>query len=280
MYMQKGFTMVELMVALLLGTMISSIALMLFLSGQRSQALQQATAEIQDGSNFSLEYMVRNIRKSNFSGSVTTVNNESANGGIVLSGKNLVGVSSDLVTLNEATKSASNHIDVVNSDQLTIQYFVSQDQVNQRFFDCTGQQVTESRYVVERYFVRQNGGLVCASNRGGNVNSLASNAQLIMPGVDYLRVLLSVQRSSDSALNDVAINQYNGVDNIVGVKLGILLRSNQTIGTNVTLNQGQSVRVLDRTVQLKDISTDKQTNNLRVVLEQTVALRNAIGGDL
>ncbi|MBF7688400.1 PilW family protein [Acinetobacter rathckeae] len=280
MYMQKGFTMVELMVALLLGTMISSIALMLFLSGQRSQALQQATAEIQDGSNFSLEYMVRNIRKSNFSGSGTTVNNDSANGGIVLSGKNLVGVSSDLVTLNEATKSASNHIDVVNSDQLTIQYFVSQDQVNQRFFDCTGQQVTESRYVVERYFVRQNGGLVCASNRGGNVNSLASNAQLIMPGVDYLRVLLSVQRSSDSALNDVAINQYNGVDNIVGVKLGILLRSNQTVGTNIALNQGQSVRVLDRTVQLSDLTTDKQTNNLRVVLEQTVALRNAIGGGL
>ncbi|SDB99778.1 PilW family protein [Acinetobacter boissieri] len=276
MHMQKGFTMVELLIALLLGTIISSIALMLFLSGQRSQALQQATSEIQDGSNFSLDYMVKNIRKANFGSDGETVNNNSPNGGIVLTSTNLSGVSNGFVTLNAASDSASNRVNVGNSDQLTIQYLVPQDQVNQGFFDCTGQQVTQSRYVVERYFVRQNGGLVCTSNRDGNVGSLGSNAQLIMPGVDYFRVLLSVQRSGDSALRDVSINTYNGVDNIVGVKLGILVTSNQTIGTNIAFNQGQSIRVLDRTVALN--STNTTTSNLRVVLEQTVAFRNAIGG--
>lgn len=276
MRMQKGFTMVELLVALLLGTIISSIALMLFLSGQRSQALQQATSEIQDGSNFSLDYIMKNIRKANFSADATTVNSSSPNGGIVLTSTNVSGISNDLVTLNQASNSASNRIDIKNSDQLTIQYFVSQDQVDQGFFDCTGQQVTQSRYVVERYFVRQNGGLVCTSNRGGAVDNLRSNAQLIMPGADYFRVLLSVRRTSDSTLRDVSINTYNGVDNIVGVKLGVLVTSNQTIGTNITSNKGKNIRVLDRTVVLNDENTT--TSNLRVVLEQTVALRNAIGG--
>ncbi|MBF7686179.1 PilW family protein [Acinetobacter sp. B10A] len=273
---QNGFTMVELMIALLLGTIISSIALMLFLSGQRSQALQQATSEIQDSSNFSLDYIIKNIRMANFGANGNVVNSSSANGGIVLTTSNLNQVNSDLVTLDEASTSASNRININQSDQLTIQYFVTPFKVGDGFFDCTGRQVTASRYVVERYFVRENGGLVCASNSDGNIKNLEKNAQLIMPGVDYFRVLLSVQRENDNALRDVAINQYNGVDNIVGVKLGVLVRSNQTLGTNIASNQGQDIRVLDRTVQLSNKETT--TNHLRVVLEQTVALRNAIGG--
>lgn len=277
MHQQRGFTLVELMVALLLGTIISSVALMLFLSGQRSQALQQATSEIQDGSNFSLDYMVRSIRMANFSVNGTAiVNRDLANGGIVFNTTNLVGVSADAVTKSDATTSASNRVDAKQSDQLTVQYFVNQDQVNQGFFDCTGQRVDQSRYVAERYFIRPNGGLACASNGGGDVNNLLLNAQLILPGADYLRVLLSVQNMGNNTFSDVSIDKYNGVDNVVGIKLGILVTSTQAIGTNVASTPEKEIRVLDRTVKLS--SKDDFTKNLRVVIEQTVALRNAIGG--
>lgn len=44
---QKGFTLIELMIAITLGLLISAAALMIFLSSQRSLAIQGGMGEIQ-----------------------------------------------------------------------------------------------------------------------------------------------------------------------------------------------------------------------------------------
>ncbi|GAB3051978.1 PilW family protein [Acinetobacter apis] len=269
--LQKGFTLVELMASLVLGLLVSAAALALFFSAQRSYTLQQATSEMQENSNFALEYVVKNIRMANYNGS-TVVNGESSNSGIVLTDKNLPGASTSLLT--KAQVGFSNVS--VKSDQLTIQYQVTSDQVNQGFFDCQGQKVTASRYVVERYFVREGGGLACTSNVGGNLSALSGNGELVIAGVDYFRVLLMIKNEKND-LKDISIAGYDGVSNIVGIQMGVIVRSNQSFGTEKYIDNNRDIQILDQKVKLNADTQAVKQQFLRDVVIQTVALRNALG---
>ncbi|MEC8056441.1 MAG: prepilin-type N-terminal cleavage/methylation domain-containing protein, partial [Pseudomonadota bacterium] len=62
---QKGFTLLELMVALALGLIISAAAIQLFLTSQRSITMQQALSNMQSDSVFGLEALIRDIRLAN-----------------------------------------------------------------------------------------------------------------------------------------------------------------------------------------------------------------------
>ena len=81
---QSGFTLIELMIALALGLVISAAAIMLFLTGQRSYVLQQGMADLQDNANFGLNYVTKDIRHANLNSPIAEVNDETAYSGIVL----------------------------------------------------------------------------------------------------------------------------------------------------------------------------------------------------
>lgn len=271
--LQKGFTLIELMISLVLGLIVSAAALTLFFSAQRSYTLQQANSEMQENSNFALEYVVRNIRMANYNGS-TVVNGESSTSGIVLTANNLSGAPAGVFTRAAASTSFSNVN--VKSDQLTIQYQVTSDQVSQGFFDCQGRQVTASRFVVERYFVREGGGLACTSNVDGNVNALSGNGELVIAGVDYFHVLLMIKDASNN-LRDISIADYDGVASIVGVQMGVIVRSNQSFGTEKYIDNNRNIQILDQTVKLNADTQATKKQFLRDIVIQTVALRNALG---
>lgn len=270
---QKGFTIIELMVSLVLGLLISAAALTLFFSAQQSYTLQQATSELQENSNFSLEYLVKNIRMSNYNGS-NVVNGQTLTSGIVLTTNNLTDAPTSVFTQAAAPTSFSNVS--VNSDQLTIQYQVTAEQVTQGFFDCEGQQVISSRFVVERYYVRENGGLACVSNRDGDVKLLSGTGQLVMPGVDYFHVLLTIKNATGN-LQDISIAQYDGNASIVGVQVGMIVRSNQSYGPEQYIDNTRTIKVLDQSVTLNQATQQLPRQFLRDVFIQTVALRNALG---
>ena len=84
---QSGFTLIELMVALVLGLIVTAAAVQLFVGGILSSRLQQATAEIQDSGLFGLDYVVKDIRLVN-QGNITSLklNDRTPYGGIVLTG--------------------------------------------------------------------------------------------------------------------------------------------------------------------------------------------------
>ena len=146
---QQGFTLIELMVSLVLGLIIVAAATMLFIAGQKSLALQQGAADIQDNANFALNYIAKDIRMANLNNSTATMNASLANGGIVFSTTNLAGIST--ANVSQSAVSGTSNV-TTGSDQLTIQYLPQQT----GGFDCEGTQITStSVYVVQRYFVRQ-----------------------------------------------------------------------------------------------------------------------------
>lgn len=80
---QHGYTLIELMVALALGLLISAAAIQLFITSQTTFTLQQGGADIQDSSIFGLELISRNARMANHGGGRPVVNDFTPLGGIV-----------------------------------------------------------------------------------------------------------------------------------------------------------------------------------------------------
>ncbi|TXJ07726.1 MAG: prepilin-type N-terminal cleavage/methylation domain-containing protein, partial [Acinetobacter sp.] len=82
--LQQGFTLIELMVALTIGLLVSAAALQLFTGGVITTRLQEANAELQDSGIFGLEYVARDVRLANF-GNVSNheLHDQTPFGGIV-----------------------------------------------------------------------------------------------------------------------------------------------------------------------------------------------------
>lgn len=246
---QQGFTLIELMVALALGLLITAAAIQLFTGGIITSRMQEANTELQNSGIFGLDYIARDIRLANYS----NINNPALNeqtpwGGIVLTARTSTltsnvnipipvsapfisnGLLSHSVGTGEAVSSTNNewrgfsNVDVA-SDQLTIQFFAPNDMVN-----CQGENVQEGDYVIQRYFVRRdpaaatsgtNYGLACDANTPTpvgtpvvlpptSITGFGDAGELIMPRVDHFTVQLGT-RADDGGLAYYTVNQYRAI---------------------------------------------------------------------
>lgn len=193
--LQKGFTLIELMVAIVLGLLITAAAIQLFMTGMISLNMQRAMADIQDNGNFGLSYIAKDIRMANFDAAKPVVDDSTEYGGIVLSSDNFPKVAGDSI-LTDDTLFTKNSVEGLTkktdtpSDQLTIQYKPSQNKYPAAIFarymagdltltpteasevvgaDCEGGNVTlsdvkEGVYLVQRYYVDA-GALKCDAGK-------------------------------------------------------------------------------------------------------------------
>ncbi|ENV07397.1 hypothetical protein F967_00193 [Acinetobacter sp. CIP 102637] len=96
---QTGLTLLELMIALALGLVISSAAVMLFLTGQKTYSLQQGVVDIQDNANFGLGYITKDLRYINLNTNSSLMNDRTHFGGVVLTSSENADKDTDGVTL-------------------------------------------------------------------------------------------------------------------------------------------------------------------------------------
>lgn len=147
---QKGFTLIELMISLALGLIISAAAILLFLTGQKSLSMQQGTFDLQDNANFGLNYITKDLRLMNLNSTQAIATDQTILGGVVLTSSinavdigaagtpikvsnlspKIVGDTAAVKLLSQSAGSASwsgvSNVQVGvtdrKSDQLTIQY--------------------------------------------------------------------------------------------------------------------------------------------------------------
>lgn len=332
----SGFTLVELMIALVLGLLISAAALQIFYTSSVNSRRQEASSQIQDNATFGFSQMQKHIRRANYGAKPTAtfdeyfMNHRTPQGGIVLTAPtgasavssapknwltdNLSGlvldgaaISSEWLSQNQSAKSKSNLNGIANSDQLTIQYQAG----SANMFDCEGAVIPESFYVIERYFVRD-AGLACASaiysydeavagsstgidiknytvpnETSSTANNLTGAGTVIIPNVDYFRVMLGISSSTDFATDPAGARiaympipaNANTLNNqrIFGVQFGILARSDNPTAT-AQANSTLRFTILDKDDQSLNTATAAGPKNLRNVYESTVLIRNARGG--
>ena len=314
---QQGFTLVELMIALVLGLLVSAAALQIFLTSQKNLSLQQASSDIQSDSLFGLESVVRDIRLANLNASKSFIDDKVLHGGIVLSKNNYSNkIKEDGtvdITLTEVDSLSYGGLGPSNlkdqkSDVLVIQY----RNILQNQFSCEGQALPKDVYVVQKYFLRSDTNrtdpnsplsLACKAftytgDTPPNVD-LSGNGEIIIPRVDHLSVLLGVAEdvaspnctgaaSSEVVTQDgrldcfgyIGIEEYKKLaekPQIVSIKLGMLVRTVSSNGRNKYFNKDQEFEILNTKAALKEDA--KNNLYMRNVVSQTIAIRNGFGLD-
>lgn len=194
-FQQAGVTLIELMIALTIGLMISAIAVQLFVTSQTNWAIQQAMHDMQESGNFGLEYIAKDIRKANLGALSAVADGGMMYGGIVLTQANLSKyVATSTTTSNNPTPfnvslmsrsdglavgSGSAWTGISNvvstpSDQLTIQYKAVQTLYSDEIFaekkksgfsaaersaevgyDCQGVTITVDDVIKNTYIVQR-----------------------------------------------------------------------------------------------------------------------------
>ena len=343
---ERGFTLIELMIALVLGLLISAAALQIFYTSSVNSRRQEASSQIQDNAIFGFSQMQQNLRRTNYGAKPTSAHDEffmnhlTPQGGVVLTAPsgtddnwlegNLSGlvldsaaIPADLLSNSASDNSSISNLDGIdNSDQLTIQYQTSREGL----FDCEGAAIPKDFYVIERYFVRD-AGLACASaiyeydettagsstgldikeytvpavpavttttpvvaaiSASTKANNLAGTGTIVIPNVDYFRVLLGVSNSTGFATFPERANiAYMPIpasgslstdqQRIVSLQIGILARSDNPTATQQS-NSDLSFNILDRASVTLNPDAIAGPAYLRNVYETTVLLRNARGG--
>lgn len=231
---QKGFTLVELMVALLLGLILSGAALQLFLTNQRTFSLQQALSGLEEDGHMILRYIAADIRNAG-------------------RGNDVIGTVDGIVQAQSSNGASA------ASDTLVVNY-LSQ-------WDCQGNDLTqggtepEGRQTISTYYV-SNETLFCSSDQSSGDTALLS-------GVESFQVLYGVDRTPDGTLavtSYVNASELQSDDVIVAVRLGLLLRSAET---NLPVPVvSESLQVLDESYST---AADQA---LRRVFTTTVQIRN------
>jgi len=293
---EDGFTLIELMISLVLGLLISAAVIQVYLMNTKTATIQQSASEVQDSTIFALQSMEDQIRIANLGNPITSINDKTAHGGIVLSKDNVNDsnqMKSGYLTMSagqSGTSGANGWTGVSNttvaSDQLTIQY---KNMTPNSMFDCEGQTIpiNSEDWVVERYFVRINTDspsnssvvqdLVLACDAGrlnsqGELSGFGGIGTAIVEGIDQFQVLLGNITDLNN-LNYMPPKTYVELSEkppITTIKIGIIIHSltplveNQDVATFTVLGKLQS---------LKEDSTRKKY--YRRSYESTILLRNA-----
>lgn len=312
----NGMTIIELIISIAIGLVVSAAAMQLFLTASVNYNLQKNLAELQDNGNFGLNYIIKDIKLANLDAELAIINDRNKYSGIVFTSiksyesldesqkesqsanlpLHLTDDTVNILNLSTGGQGLSN-VDI-NSDQLVIQYRA----FDPNGVDCEGGSITqdeidEGTFIIQRYYLRADGdannlALVCDAGRyktmvptaslPTSITGLGVQSQIIMRRVDYFHVLLGVKQNDSDNFRYMTINEYIGANNelvvdgnprprIMSIQLGVLTRGFDTVGqANPVVNK---FKVLDQDVTL-DAS---DTNYVREVVSQTVALRNGYG---
>jgi len=281
--MQKGFTLIELMISLTLGLVIMLAAMQLFVTNQIGFNLQRNMGNVQENGRFALDYINSTLRSAEYS-----VTDSDTITGIVTSAAELPGGTAALVTCNDCVT-----LGIDKSDQLVIRQLITDTMTNYR--DCEGNSVpastkTDKYYVVNRYFVRadteSNSASALACDGGyykvgaAAMTNYNDAGVVLLSNIDSFQIQLGIsalpvpdagKRFPVRYVNFATYNAIAGTKPVISaVKVAVLVRSSEQAGADY--GTPSNVRVLDKIVNGSDLQ-DKRVHRL---FSSTVALRNAI----
>ena len=300
----RGFSVLELLIALSIGLLVSLAAVQLFVTNQVNFMLQRGLGDVSENGRFALDFMARQIRQGNYVPpgnttvaitNTTTVGTENVWSTVVVGTDDLPTGTCGLGTVISANDNAAlaapssgKQGGVGASDSLLIQYYTPIATM-----DCEGTAVPAASFVLARFFLRADtvagtgSALAC---EGGyhtgvadaplvNFSTTNTGGVVVLSSVDNFQVLLGVANTA-AGLNNVpqqymTISDYAALAKkrppVSAIKLGMLVSSVDKAGN--LLGTSPSFTVLDKTLSSTDIPTD---NRVRRMYANTVTLRNLL----
>lgn len=230
---QDGFSLIELMISLTLGLLISAAVMQVYLTSIKTSSIQSGGSDILEASIFGIQNIEKSIRLSNLgmadsnnpftplagvimtsdtslvSASQTDKSKNNMNG--IKMGGTVTSAGTDAIDAKYLTKSgiAASNITGLTSSQLTIQYEAPQD-----MYDCEGTlvrgpieierdgrlELIPGQVIVQRYFLRE-----VAQNDKSNYESNIKSYELRCDAGRYVKEILNSAELDLQKINDSTI---------------------------------------------------------------------------
>lgn len=190
---QLGLTLIELLIALVLGSLISAAAMQMLLTNKRTLTTQQGNNEVEENGRYAIDTLIRDIRKAGMRPTTATAK-----------------VATPITATNGAT---------ATGDIITITYVLDSTDTNAPAQDCNGNALGGTNpTVINRYYVT-NGQLMCLGNG-------SATAGVIVDGVDAFQVLYGIDTVNDYILSATQWTSTPATtDIVVAVRIGLMVHS-------------------------------------------------------
>lgn len=279
---QQGFTLIELMIAITLGLIVTAAALMMFLSSQRSLAMQNGLSSIQQNATFGLTNVAKDLRHINLDSGSEFVNRSNNKSGIVF--QTIAAVTADKVTKAESGQS----IMTPDSDQLTIRYVNRKNNT----MNCEGVIVEQDKEIIQRYYidklpqVQQNQGdtrygLFCEvldEKKTGKPAIAIADAESFKVSVVTRDFNGTPADRKDDQLRYQTLKEYITAPTgnaVVAVEIGVVIRSSGSVHADSSISANPTFTIAGQEVKLSN--PPSTASHLRVPVTQVVAIRNSQG---
>ncbi|WP_272493072.1 PilW family protein [Atopomonas sediminilitoris] len=244
---QRGLSVVELMIALVLGLILMTGIIQVFLTSRLTYATNEAMGRLQENGRFALDFISRNARNAGYIDPINLANLPDP----------LPRSNCSDICLGDDTGT--------NTDRITFAMQPVLQDGNR--YSCSGDLVTTANAVIYNSFYVENGSLWC---NWGEVGQPKKTAKEIVSGIDSLRVLYGVSAStnSSSASQYVPASRVSDWSLVRSVRIAVLANSVEKIspapagGLNYYLldappvnqgNDGLARQIFSTTIQLKNI---------------------------
>ncbi len=238
---QSGLTLVELMVAMVLGLLLTAAVIQVFAGSRSSNTVQGGMSRLQENARFALDALGRDIANAGFTRSFYRLSDGSENARLTLANTlNNVSAYPPLLFLPE-TSTASDTIEVNYESEI----------------DCLGAP-TPNGVASNQYFL-EGTDLMCRGNG-------AATPGLIAEHVENLQFLYGVDTDEDRVANSfVTADQLASDSAIVAVKVALLTSTGDPVG----MDSGARYSLLD--IPAVGPFNDRR---LRQVFSRIIMLRN------
>lgn len=223
----KGFTLIELMVALAIGLLITLVVLQAYLSGVGTQRAQTDAARAQESSRIAFDLLSHSLRQAGYK------NPKAPGFGYCDSTIQRIATINDPATINPtAANLVGSTVTVVNnSDAVKVRYFgeglpVSPFTTDNSIRDCLGNPVATNSQVEDTLFVATDANnneptLYCYTT-----NDTARGNVPLVAGIESMQLLYGEDTDGDGIINRyIHGGSISAPNNIRSVKLSIIART-------------------------------------------------------
>lgn len=284
---QQGFTLIELMLSIVLGSITTAAGVSLYIASQKTFVAQETLTSNQVAVDRGLNFLTDQIAKAHMGKAYSRHTAKTPGAGIVVGATNYK-YSYSVAKSNLSGEATGPSFVNRPSDQIVIQYQTPEIPA----IDCEGGSIAStSTLVIEKYFVQSssNGTLALACDAGrfdkdsGSLTGMGSGVVEIIPNVDYFRVMLvisSMESNGAETQRVVSVPTYKALTTdrkIIGVKLGLISHSNGTIGYAGATNLSSAMKVFADNVTINSTVQNAEKKYRYSVNTRTVSLYDGLG---
>jgi type IV pilus assembly protein PilW len=253
---RRGFTLVEILVALAIGALLTSGFVQIFSSSKKTYLIQDNLSRLQENARFAMDFLARDIR---MAGHIENAVPSSVFGGVAVTGCE----DDNCASIGGIPQLIRDKDHLNSGDTIVVSYDATEDGLGQdltvgRPVTLAGNTTQTISNLAQNAFYVRNGALSCLGNG-------ATSSEPLVEGVENMQILYG----EDTTPND---GNYNA--NLYLPANDPALDMNNVVSVRITL----TVATLDDhlALQKNEDAEGNSDNKIRRTFTKTIALRNRI----